>query len=165
MTSKDADLEPWGQQGIEILSCDDGGVKCIAHIGKTFSGSDVCLNLPEDLERDEDTRYAAVEAYLDQAYEVVCGCGLAGEWSGDDWWLCDNVEFSVDWVMNDDTPDYAETAKKIVKTALNKLAPLEEELQLADQLLDQLAGWKTGKDYAHCDAGQPGPEAAWLNSL
>ena len=165
ITGKDADLEPWGPQGIEIVSCDDGGVKCIAHIGKTFAGSDVCLNLPESMNADEDAWNGAVDAYLEQAQEVVCGCNLAGEWTGEDWWLCDNVEFSVDWVMNDDTPDYAATAKKIVKLALNELAPLEDELRLADQLLDQLAGWITGKDNARCEGGAPGPEAAWINAI
>jgi len=46
LTGKDSDLEPWGQQGIEIVDVDQHLVNCVVHIGKTVLGDNVSLDVP-----------------------------------------------------------------------------------------------------------------------
>jgi len=153
-TGKDADLEPWGDQGVEVVRCDDDGVHCCAHIGKTFVGDDVCLNLQPEIENDDEAWEKAREAYLDQAQEIVAGCAVA-------------VEFTVPWENDDDDPDLDALTKAIIAEAEKALAPLEQDLAGADEALEMLAGWKTydeNGDLVHCPEGQPGPEAAWMQA-
>lgn len=138
-TSKDADLEPYGHQGVSVLGMSGKTIHCTAHIGKTFAGSDVCLNL-KDGQDDERAR----ELYLEQATEIVCGCGVAGEWDGDSWYMSDSVPFTVRLRA---TPE--ETAAAIRNGTERALKNLEDELRSADQCLETLAGWRDdkGKDY------------------
>ena len=167
LTSKNADLKPSGQQGISVEAVTDATVKCLAHIGETLVGLDACLNLTPEQETDADFFCEAKETYLEQAQEVVCGCGVFGEWDGDNWCLYETVPFEVPVVMADDgTPDYDATAQRIVEAGEQALAPLQLEIELADELLDMLAGWKehdptTGMT-RHCEEGKPGARAAWL---
>lgn len=169
LTGKDADLEPWGDQGIEVVSCDDEGVKCVAHILKTFAGTDVCLNLEPEIANGPDARiHDCHEAYMEQAQEVVAGCDVPGEWDGDDWVMADKVDFAVEWSWADEAdgvPDYEATAAAVVAKATEVLADVEQELVLADQILDRLAGWTDGEDEngepIRCKAGEPGSAAAW----
>jgi hypothetical protein len=154
ITWKDADLDSHGQQGIQVIGCDDDKVTCLAHIGKTFVGEDVCLNEPNWLKNammhDDpiaDRYYEAYrEAYLETATDIVCGCVVAGEWDGDDWYMYESVEFSVPWEILHGTGemdiDYNATAAAIVKAAEKALEPLEKELILADEALDVAAGWR-----------------------
>jgi len=165
LTGKDADLEPWGQQGIELLSCDDEKIHCAAHILKTWAGVDVCLNLEDDREWSDEDISDAVEAYLEQAQEVVCGCSMPGEWDGDSWVMSDWIEFTVPWVMNGDDPDYEATAQEVVDDAYEALRGHEESLLRADNILNVLSGWADFVDGSEqlvpCEAGKPGQGKAW----
>jgi len=157
-TGKDADLEPWGRQGVEVVCCDDTRADCIAHIGKTFSGLDVALNLPFDTTDADIDR--AMEIYLDQAAEVICGCNVAGDWDGDAWYLSESIDFSVDLVFTDSELDVDATAAAIVERLSRVLEPVEKELVLADNILNDLAGWT--EDGKQCEDGKPGKYSAWL---
>jgi len=169
MTGKDADLEPWGDQGIELVSADEDKITCMARIMKTFAGDDVCLNTPWDLAPEaerERLEERAVSQYLDAAQEIVCGCSVPGEWDGDSWVMSEAVEFSVPWVMSGDgvTPDYAATARSAALAADSALEPVVAELKLADDAMNLLAGWSTlsaDGSIIKTTAGNPGPEAAW----
>lgn len=167
LTGKDADLEPWGDQGIELGSCDEDGVNFTVHGYKTFAGDDVCMNTTPEQDEDEGFWEKARGAFLDQAQEVVCGCNSAGEWTGDDWGMTFEEDGFVNWVLKDDdtTVDYEETALAVIKKAEEMLSPWEEEMRLADDIMSALAGWHTwDKDkgeYVKCQPGKPGPEAVW----
>jgi hypothetical protein len=171
LTGKDADLEPWGQQGIEVVSVDDIYVHCLARFGKTFAGTDVCLNTPTDIsDDDEDWLDMARDRYLDAANEVVSGCGLAGEWTGDDWYMSEAMMFETEWKRDPEGEiDYKATAVAIVEDFSEMMKPVEDELILAGKILDMLAGWKTidpeTKEVVRCPEGQPGPEAAWNQGM
>lgn len=144
ITGKDADLEPSGYQAAEILGIRGKYVHCIAHIGKTFAGSDVSLNL-----RDGQNWSDAIKLYLDQAGEIVCGCACGGDWSGDDWFMSEAIPFRVKIRK---TPD--ETSRAIQAGVVRALKNVERELRLADSMLDTLAGWRD-QDGKHYDEGSP----------
>lgn len=72
MTGKDADLEACGQQGIELVSVTDTKVYFNVHCGTTHAGTDVSLNVQPEIENDDVKYEAALDAYLEQAQEVVC---------------------------------------------------------------------------------------------
>ena len=171
ITGKNADLEPWGHQGVEVVRCDDDGVHCKAHIYKFFAGYGVCLNFQPEIENDDEAWEKAREAYLDQANEIVAGCAVAGEWDESDWVMDDSVDFTIPWETDDDDdePDVARIAQTITTVAQDELIPLEQELTMADEFLEMLAGWKTISDsdsgkLVRCPEGKPGPEAAWMQA-
>ena len=165
LTGKDADLEPWGQQGIELVSCDDDKIECIAHIYATEAGTDICLNLEPEIEEDDARMERIHEAYLEQAQEVVCGCSVPGEWDGDSWALGTSEAFSVPWVMDGTDVDYEETAQRVVDAAKEALRPYEDELVRCSETLNILAGWmepgENGDAPTNCAAGKPGKYAVW----
>lgn len=144
ITGKDADLEPHGHQGAEILGVREGKLICVAHIGKTFAGSDVSLNLLPD--QDEER---ATDLYMEQATEIVCGCDVAGEWDGDSWFMSDSIPFEVSI-----KPTTEETVSAVTTELEKTLAPLEKELVLADSVLRQSAGW-IDENGEHCPEGSP----------
>jgi hypothetical protein len=141
LTGKDADLEPWGQQGIEIVETSETTVKAVAHIGKSFAGDEVCLNMLPDQEEDDAFYEKAREAYLEQAYEIVCGCGVMGEWDGDSWYMYEAIPYEVAWECVNEEISYDETAQRLVEGAGEVLKPAEDELVLADRVLEMSAGW------------------------
>lgn len=170
LTGKNADLESWGQQGIELLSTDNTHVVAQVHLYTNIPGEEVCLNLPVEVEENDDAYLAAVAAYMGQAELIVHGAYpiLRGEWDGSDWDLFNAVEFVVPWIRDGDGIDYATTAQKVVDAANEAVKPLEEESILAHELIDFLAGWRTrlpGGKVVDCLSGQPGPEAAWNFTL
>lgn len=134
ITGKDADLEPYGSQSAEILGIRGRTVHCIAHIGKTLVGTDVCLNLEEG--QDEE---AAVDLWMDGATEIACGCGVAGEWDGDSWWMTEEFPFTVRLRA---TPEL--TAAAIAAKLEETLKYAEKELRLASKMMGVLAGWAGG---------------------
>ena len=144
LTGKDADLEPWGQQGIEFVSCDEDNVHIVVHGYKTHVGTDVSLNLPPEIENDDEKYDAALEAYLDAAQAVICGNGWPGEWDGDSWYMTFREEASVPWVYADDgvTPDYPATVQACIDKANEVIAPWEKAMAADDKYLNQLAGWR-----------------------
>lgn len=164
MTGKDADLEPWGQQGLELSDVGETTAKAIAHIGKTFCGIDVCLNLPDDI--DDQTRDEVLELYLEQATEIVCGCGVGGYWSGDDWYMSAEVPYSVPVVLTEDQTDIdpVKTAEALIDGMEKALANAQRELVLADKMLDVLSGWytysKRGKRKVYPE-GKPCKGSVW----
>lgn len=161
-TGKDADLEPWGKQGIEIVTCDEDGVSIVAHGGKTFVGDDVCLNVPPEIENDHDAYDKCRETYLEHAYEVICDCGWSGEWDGHSWWMSLHEEATVPWVYGEDgvTPDYVKTAQACIDKAQELIEPWEKEMAGVDEILNQLAGWNDSEG-KRCEAGKPAC-AAWM---
>lgn len=162
-TGKNADLEPWGQQGVEVISTDDEGAKCRAHIGKTFDGTDVCLNVPTNLVGMDDKEYEKYQyRYMGAAHAIVEGCGVRGEWDGDSWWMYETVDFTMPWTFTnaeDGIPNMAATAKAIVDAAEQALEPMENELTLADRMLAQLSGWRD-ENGEPCQEGDPSPRCS-----
>jgi hypothetical protein len=136
LTGKDADLEPHGRQEIIVEEIKGEDIECFAEVVKTFVGSDVALNLPKEIENDEEQYEQARELYLDEAQEIVIGCDVPGEWDGEDWCMVEAVPFRVHLRESAE-----ETAKAIVEYAERVLEPLVRELTLADHMLNVLAGW------------------------
>lgn len=140
LTGKNADLDPWGCQGLEVSRCDEDHVTVIAHAYKTFAGTDVCLNIGEVSDDEYDK---CLDAFLDQAQEVMCGCDSAGEWDGDSWIMTFEETLQVSWVIGvDGVVNYAATAEEIVKAVQAAIKPWEDEMVLADDIMNQLAGWR-----------------------
>jgi len=146
ITGKDADLEPWGQQGIELLGTSytrtEYHARLRVHVGKTWAGTDVCLNLPNDIS-DEDYR-KAVDEYLEQAQEVVCSVPGEGYWSGDDWYVSDAFDVTVPITLNpdDDSVDKEATWQSIYAAYENAVENWDREMSYADDVLEAFAGWK-----------------------
>ena len=146
ITSKYADLDPCGQQGIELLgttySRTEYKAKLRIHVGKTIAGTDVCLNLPDDIS-DEDYR-KALDEYLDQATEVVCSIPGSGYWSGDDWYISDQFDITVPITLNpeDDSVDKEATWQSICDACDKAVEDWDREAGTADDVLGCLAGWK-----------------------
>lgn len=163
-TCKDADLEPYGQQGIELVSVDDDGLHLIAHGGKTEAGLDVCLNLPEEIENDDEAYDKCRDAYLEQAQEIVCGAASAGEWDGDSWYMTFEETFNVPWVLKEDgvTPDYEATVKSALSKFEEVIRPWEDEVVSMSNACNVLAGWCDYKG-DRCPVGQPSKGAAWID--
>jgi hypothetical protein len=161
MTGKDADLASWGQQGIEFAWCDEDSVAFVVHCGKTFVGTDVCLNMPHDA--SDDAMDKAHEAFLDAAYHIVCDVGYPGDWSGDDWFITHREEATHPWVYKDDevTPDYEATVQAIYDKAQEMVKEWEQIMCAADADMSVLSGWQDEKGNK-CESGKPCPGAAWL---
>lgn len=162
LTGKDADLEPWGMQGFKVVSADDDGVTLACHGFKTVCGNDVCLNYPDGMSEEEQDKFR--ELYLDQAQEIVCGCGAAGEWDGDDWCLSVEETIKVPWVLTRKLgkPSYIRTARSCLKAVEKALSYWESEVTLCDAMLSQLSGWRDGKDKP-CPEGKPDMEYSIFN--
>jgi hypothetical protein len=165
ITGKDADLEPWGQQGIEIVTADRKTVTIRVHGGKTFAGTDACLNLPKRIEKSRKLMEKAVDAFLEQAQEVVCGTytgygDTEGGWTGDDWYLSFNITAKLRWSRTrTGRISFRRTARRIHDKANALIEPWAKEMALADRLMSQLAGWIDGNG-KRCRAGRPSACAA-----
>lgn len=160
-TGKDADLEPWGHQGCKLISVDEEHATVEVHAGKTFVGTDVCLNLPEHAEQDDEVLDQIHEIWMWQAQEIVCGCGASGEWDGDSWWMTSNHTIKVPVTLFDDgNVDAEKTVSAIVKAAEKSLKEWEYEIGLADKMMSVLAGWKH-PNHRRCKEGRPGKGSVW----
>lgn len=164
-TGKYADLDPSGYQGLHLDSVDDEYIYATAHVGKTFVGTDVTLNVPKSVEDNEEVLDAVRDIYMEQAQETVCGCAVAGEWDGDSWFMSDSAKFKVAIKYNKDgDPDIEAAVDALVSSGEQALAHFERELVLADQIMGQLAGWTTvrrnGKTHHHKE-GRPCRGSAW----
>jgi hypothetical protein len=170
LSGKDGDLDPTGDQGIEVLRSDETTVTCAIHISCTHADVDVCLNLPSSFERDAtDEQHEAIAAiYSKRSVEIVCNTGhlLSPSHDGDCWNLSGYDVFTAHWVMSSDgeTPDYSATADAVIVLAEAAMEPLEAEaIDISDQL-SVLAGWsyRNSKDkLLDCPNGQPGIESVW----
>ena len=141
LTGKDADLEPWGQQGIEVQSCDDETVYCTAHFYKVVPGTEITLNTPDDI--SEECYEKALETYMEEAQEIVMGTTLRGEWDGDDWCFSESIEFTVPWVLGKDgVPNIEETGQKVIYAGVEALKEVEAESLLLDEAISVAAGWE-----------------------
>jgi hypothetical protein len=161
LTGKDADLGPWGQQGLQLLSADEDGVHFIVHGYSTVIGTDVCLNYPWD-EPEGDDYYKARDCYMNQMQEFVMGAASMGEWDGDSWGMSCNEETSVPWVYLPDevTPDYEATCHAIIAKLEEVIKPWEQEMIALDHWGNVLAGWTD--DEGNCiKEGDQTPQAAW----
>ena len=164
-TRKDADLESYGAQGLTLESVDDKYATATVHISKTFAGLDACLNLPSWAEEDDETFEKVRDIWMDAAGAVVCGCSVSGEWTGDDWHMYESFTVRVKTVLNDDGDTDAEaTAEALIKAAQEALEDTEASLVLADQMMEQLAGWRTyhadGTSTRHPE-GEPCEGSVW----
>ena len=149
ITGKDADLEPWGTQAAELVGVRGKTLHCIAHIGKTFAGTDVTLNLTKRQDKSEKQSEKARDLYLEMAQGIVCRCGVAGMWDGDSWYMSQSVPFTV---RIRSTPEATASA---VRCKLDPvLASLERELVECDRILNELSGWKD-EHGNHCPEGTP----------
>ncbi len=164
LTGKDADLEPWGQQGFRIVSADDNGVVLEVHGYKTEAGNDVCLNEPKGMSEADCDR--ALDLYLEQAQEIVWGIGSAGEWDGDSWGLTAQETVKVPWVLTRKLgkPSYKRTARACVKAAEKALEGWQREVVGGSNALNQLAGWRN-EDDEHLPEGQPDLDGSIFNPL
>lgn len=146
ITGKDADLEPCGQQGLELLGTTSSRTEYKAqlriHVGKTIAGLDVCLNLPDDTS-DEDYDKARKD-YIEQAQEVVCGIPFDGYWSGDDWYVSDTFDITVPITLNpeDDSVNKEATWNSIYAAYEDAVEDWDREVSTANDILGCLAGWK-----------------------
>lgn len=169
LTGKNANLEPCGYQGIELIEATRGGVHFVVHGGKTFTGDDMSLNLSEQDNEDEEVYERARAAFMEQAQLVIEGTysgygGQGGEWTGVDWFLTFEISSKVQWSRRKDgSIDYARTASRIHDRALQIIKPWEDEMILADKMMSQLAGWIDEKG-ANCEEGSPASCAAWIQA-
>jgi hypothetical protein len=144
VTGKDADLEACGEQGIEAVSVEWNNGKYVAHllahVHKTIPGTDV--SLAEDFE-DDDEYQRKIEAYLAVAQEIVCSIPGSGDWSGDDWSVSDEIEFTVPVVFTDDESEV--DGEKMVAAIMEAfdvaVADWDRECALADEALNRAAGY------------------------
>lgn len=164
LTGEDSDLEPWGQQGVEILEANESYVSCVVHIGKTVAGIDARLN-PTPSVAANYVQYSKLRnAYLDRACEIISQCGIPSDWNGKEWYLYRRTSFPVRWKFNREREvDFRKTAGEILLVAKDKLKPIEDELERLDDFLASLAGWKTydkeNGRYLRCREFEPGPES------
>ncbi len=165
-TGKDADLEPFGNQGCILIAVDEEFATVEVHAGKTFVGLDVSLNLPKHADRSEKLSDAARDIYMKQAQGVVCGCGTSGEWDGDSWYMNYKGVIKVPIIPNEGKTDVDDEkmAEAILTAAKASLAGWEREIGLADDMLNVLAGWdrySSKKELVPCKEGRPGPGSVW----
>jgi len=165
-TGKDADLEPWGHQGCTLISVDEEYATVEVHAGKTFVGTDVTLNLPRKVENSNATHDKVLDVYMEQAQEIVFGCGASGEWDGDSWYMTHRQVIKVPVIPNEDQTDVdaEKTADAIVTAAKASLADWEREIGVANEMIEVLSGWKKynrKKELVPCKEGKPGPGSAW----
>jgi hypothetical protein len=131
---KDADLDPTGCTGIEQLeNCRDETVTIVASGHKT-----VCPIGFED--GQVHPVYGKWEGdFGDMQTEIVCGAGIPGNWSGDDWSLSDEYRGDVDIIFDDDgEPNYEATAKAIIEKSKELLKHFYEECQMVSDSFDNL---------------------------
>lgn len=161
VTSKDADLEPWGQQGIELVSVTPTKVTFYVHCGITYAGTDVCLNVPPEIEECDYKSDKALDAYLEQAQEVVCSSPGNGSWDGDSWYFSDCIKASVPVVRDSlGDADVEHTVLAMIREFERVVEPWDRETSGVSEILSQLAGWHNA-DGTKCEVGKP-TCAAWM---
>lgn len=163
ITHKNADLEPGGARGIEVVSTSDlGTLNLIAHGLMTITGKDVCLNVPADFTDEQYEK--AHEAYLDQVESLVMGCEFPGEWDGDDWILSVAVPFSITMKPGGPTGiDWDATVELAVEAAERALEEWRREMEYIDQQASFLAGYTHDRDDPTKTLANP-PLPAWMDS-
>ena len=142
LTGKNSDLDASGQQGIEVLKIKNDNVICVAHIGFTVPGTDVSLNVADDISDQEYDK--KLDSYMDAAGEIVVDYGLFGcEYTGDDWYQSEEIEFSVPLMLNEKTDeiDLRKTVQTIIQKAEEVLAGPVLRVAELDKQLNELAGW------------------------
>jgi hypothetical protein len=143
LSGKDADLE-LGYQGIQLNSIDDEFAYATVRSGKTVVGDDCCFNLPDNA--SDELFEKARQAYLDQMYEIVCGCGYSGYWSGDDWFISYEEQIKVPIILDEENgTDGEKTAEALLAEAEKVLKPFEKEMEYLELAGSQLAGWKDAR--------------------
>ena len=148
VTGKYSDLDKYGQQGYSLTDINDDHVWITIKCGKTFPGTDVSLNLPPEVEDDEELYEAAMTEYLDQAQEVMCGVPFPGDWSGEDWYIYHEQKVKVPYFINDETGDLdVEKTMNAIHEAFDKtVEDWDREISFADEILGRLAGWVTNNE-------------------
>jgi hypothetical protein len=129
LTGKYADLDPSGYQGFAITGLTDETITLTARIGKTF-----CADPPDFNDMSESDDEILREYYLEQSQEIVCGCNVPGDWSGDDWFLYDSIDATIPIIYDDDEIDAPAMAAALVSAAEKALNPIADEFILADEI-------------------------------
>jgi hypothetical protein len=168
LTYKDADLEPCGQQALELVKVTEDTVFFKLHCGATIVGDDVCLNLPKEIEEDDSEegqdKFSEIrEIYLDQAQEIVCGCGYSGQWSGDDWWIECEVDLEVPVTLDaNGAPEVDDIVDAMEAAAQESIDQWEKEMGIAHKMLDVLAGWNDHEGNRVMEGAVTVGSAYWL---
>ena len=128
---KDADLEPWGCTGIKkIAKVDEEHVWLTIGGHKTFC--DPTYECEYELSEEDEKDYSTV------AFEIVCGVGYEGNWSGDDWSIHFTEDVQVEWVYENDELSYPKTAEAAIEACDKARTPFSEECKLASACMNEL---------------------------
>jgi len=163
-TWKDADLEPWGHQGLSlagVTSTHEGvTIKFVVHGAKTFVGHDVCLNLPKHAEEDEKIYEKVLKYYMEHAENNIMCLASSGEWDGDSWYMTYENEIELKFpIQFDEDEDPGKWAEELISAAKEDIKGWSDEIELGDSYQDELAGWShEGKK---CELEKPGPNSVW----
>lgn len=162
MTGKDADLDPWGQQGIELTSVNTTWVSFYVHCGITYVGTDVSLNLPPEIEKCDYKSDKALDAYMEQAQGVVCNSPGTGSWDGDSWYFSDQITCRALVRYKAFTSDFdvTGTVDAMIEKFHQVVESWDREASGVNEILNQLAGWHNA-DGTKCEPGKP-TCAAWM---
>ena len=146
ITGKDADLEPYGSQGYDLVAMDEESVTIRIKCGVTIAGNDVCLNLPAEIESSDDKYELALNHYLEEACEIVCGFPYSGDWSGDDWYMYYETEVKVKYELDEDgLPNLDRLVADISDAFDAATKQWDSECETMGRCLDVAAGWYTGE--------------------
>ena len=163
LTGKYADLEPWGQQGVQLVGLDEDNARFVVHCGATIPGLDACINMPKWAESSDDVQEKVRDVFMSAAQEHVIESGLRGEWDGDSWYMHYSHDLSVPTVVDatsNDT-DHEAVAVAIIKAAENHIEKhWEPSLMMLGDQIEILCGWKSRSGRRLKD-GRPGKESAW----
>jgi len=143
LTGKDSELEVSGEQGFRVIKANKDGVTIEIHCGKTVPGQDVCLNVGSKVEANDKKYAKRLEQYMEVAQELVNGCGISGDWTGDDWYLYETRSFTVPWRTEKGKRSYKVTAEAIIEAVNKAVEPWEEQMGYLNEGIGQAAGWRT----------------------
>ena len=163
ITHRNADLNPGGARGIEVVSTSDlGTLNLIAHGMMTVVGKGACLNIPVDFTDEEYCN--AHEAYLSGVESLVMGCDQPGEWDGENWIMSAAVPFSITMKPGGPTGvDWDATVELAVAAAERALEEWRRKMEYIDQQASFLAGYTHDKKDPTRTVANP-PLPAWVDS-
>lgn len=137
LTGKDADLEPWGEQGLQFLHTNiirgKYTVTVRLHLHKTVIGHGVCIN------NDACT----LGEYMAQASRLCCGTPYNSEWDTEDWHIFRTKDITIDipFEQDDWTVDADELWDRIEQETHDTIHDWEVEIGRIDKELNELTGW------------------------
>lgn len=151
LTGKDADLETWGDQGLQLIAVSEEKIRVRIYLMKTYDGTDVVLNKDIDWD-DYDQHSKAIDEYLEQAQEVIFGIPYDIDQSGDGWCISHEEDVEIDYIVDADGEADVEAIWESLGKAFEPIVDRwERENKMADDILNVLSGWfewdKEKKEY------------------